>query len=91
VAGVGWGAAAGLAGVVGTSLLYQGLAIGRMSVVAPITGVLGAGLPVLFGLAAGERPGPAALAGLVLRERIAGRQAAGLAIAAVSVGLIALG
>jgi len=34
VAGVGWGAAAGLAGVVGTSLLYQGLAIGRMSVVA---------------------------------------------------------
>lgn len=32
--GVGWGAAAGLAGVVGTSLLYQGLAIGRMSIVA---------------------------------------------------------
>jgi drug/metabolite transporter (DMT)-like permease len=64
--GVGWGAAAGLAGVVGTSLLYQGLAIGRMSVVAPITGVLGAGLPVLFGLAVGERPGPAALAGIVL-------------------------
>ena len=31
------------------------------------------------------------LAGLVLRERIAGRQAAGLAIAAVSVALIALG
>jgi drug/metabolite transporter (DMT)-like permease len=34
--GRGWaGAAAGLAGVVGTSLLYQGQAIGRMSVVAP--------------------------------------------------------
>jgi drug/metabolite transporter (DMT)-like permease len=64
--GVGWGAAAGAAGVVGTSLLYQGLAIGRMSVVAPITGVLGAGLPVLFGLAVGERPGPAALAGIAL-------------------------
>jgi drug/metabolite transporter (DMT)-like permease len=64
--GVGWGAAAGVAGVAGTSLLYQGLAIGRMSVVAPITGVLGAGLPVLFGLAVGERPGPAALAGIVL-------------------------
>jgi drug/metabolite transporter (DMT)-like permease len=64
--GVGWGAAAGLAGVVGTSLLYQGLAIGRMSVVAPITAVVGAGLPVLFGLAAGERPGPAALTGIVM-------------------------
>jgi drug/metabolite transporter (DMT)-like permease len=64
--GLGWGAAAGLAGVVGTSLLYQGLAIGRMSVVAPITAVVGAGLPVLFGLAAGERPAPAALAGIVI-------------------------
>jgi hypothetical protein len=40
VAGVGWGAAAGLAGVVGTSLLYQGLAIGRMSVVAEPEGGL---------------------------------------------------
>lgn len=64
--GLSWGAAAGLAGVAGTSLLYQGLAIGRMSVVAPITGVLSAGLPVLFGLAAGERPGLAALVGIVL-------------------------
>lgn len=62
---VGWGGAAGLAGVMGTSLLYQGLAIGRMSVVAPITAVLGAALPVLFGLAMGERPGPPALTGIV--------------------------
>lgn len=64
--GVAWGLVAGLAGVVGTSLLYQGLATGRMSVVAPITGVLGAGVPVLAGLAAGERPGPPALIGIVL-------------------------
>lgn len=63
--GVGWGAAAGVADLLGISLLYQGLAIGRMSVVAPITGVLGAGLPVRYGLAAGERPGPAALTGIV--------------------------
>ena len=34
MAGGGLGAAAGLVGVVGTSLLYQGLAIGRMSVVS---------------------------------------------------------
>jgi hypothetical protein len=38
--GVGLGAAAGLGGVVGTSLLYQGLAIGRMSVVAEPEGGL---------------------------------------------------
>ncbi len=65
-AGVAWGAAAGVAGVVGTSLLYQGLAIGRMSVVAPITGVVGAGVPVAFGLAIGEQPAPLALAGMAL-------------------------
>jgi drug/metabolite transporter (DMT)-like permease len=64
--GVAWGAAAGVAGVVGTSLLYQGLAIGRMSVVAPITGVLGAGVPVAFGLATGDQPGALALAGMAL-------------------------
>jgi drug/metabolite transporter (DMT)-like permease len=64
--GLWWGLAAGVAVVGGTSSLYQGLAIGRMSVVAPISGVLGAGLPVLFGLVLGERPGPAALAGIVV-------------------------
>jgi drug/metabolite transporter (DMT)-like permease len=63
---IGWGAWAGLAGVAGTSLLYRGLAIGRMSVVAPITGILAAGVPALFGLAAGERPGPTALTGVGL-------------------------
>lgn len=63
---IGWGVAAGLAGVTGTSLLYRGLAIGRMSVVAPITGLLAAGIPVLFGLATGERPGPASLTGVGL-------------------------
>lgn len=63
--GLWWGLAAGVAVVGGTSMLYQGLAIGRMSVVAPISGVLGAGLPVLFGLAIGERPGLPAMIGIV--------------------------
>lgn len=61
---IGWGAAAGLAGGGGASLLYRGLAIGRMSVVAPITALLAAGIPVVFGLAVGERPGPVALSGV---------------------------
>jgi drug/metabolite transporter (DMT)-like permease len=55
--GVRWGAVAGVAGVSGAALLYQGLAIGRMGVVAPITAVLAAVLPVTYGLAQGERPG----------------------------------
>ncbi len=62
----GWGAAAGVGAFGGASLLYRGLAIGRMNVVAPITGVLSAAIPVLFGLAIGERPGVVALTGVVL-------------------------
>lgn len=37
-----------------------------MSIVAPITGVVAAALPVVFGLAVGERPGAAALTGVVI-------------------------
>jgi drug/metabolite transporter (DMT)-like permease len=62
----GWGAAAGLAYGVGLLLLYRGLAEGQMSIVAPITGVCAPALPVLFGLAIGERPGALALAGVAL-------------------------
>ena len=61
-----WGALAGVAGAVGITLFYQGLAIGRMGAVAPITAVEAATIPVLFGLAIGERPTPIALAGVLL-------------------------
>jgi len=61
-----WGAAAGLAGSLGVGLLYHALSIAPMSVVAPITGVCALSLPVVAGLAFGERPGAAALAGVPL-------------------------
>ena len=60
------GAAAGIAGGTGVTLLYRGLAIGRMSVVAPITAVGAACLPVAVGLLRGERPGVLALAGVAV-------------------------
>jgi uncharacterized membrane protein len=60
------GAAAGVAGGVGLVCLYRGLASGRMSVVAPITAVGAAIVPVLWGLAQGERPSRVALVGVVL-------------------------
>jgi drug/metabolite transporter (DMT)-like permease len=63
---VGWGLASGVAGAVGVVLLYQGLARGRMVVVAPITAVEAASVPVLFGLVTGERPGGLAIAGVVV-------------------------
>lgn len=63
---VSWGAAAGLGGGAGVLLLYRGLAIGRMSVIAPVTGVVAAAAPVIFGLVTGERPGPLALIGVAV-------------------------
>lgn len=65
-ASLAWGALSGLGGGLGTLALYRGLARGRMNVVAPLSGVLAAALPALFGLVLGERPGPAAMAGLAL-------------------------
>jgi drug/metabolite transporter (DMT)-like permease len=41
--------AAGVAGGVGITALYRGLAIGRMGIVAPVTGVLAALIPVFAG------------------------------------------
>ncbi|MFP5375748.1 MAG: EamA family transporter [Acidimicrobiia bacterium] len=65
-ADLGWGAASGLGGATGVAFLYHGLAVGQMSVVAPLTAVGSATLPVVFGLLTGERPSPVALAGVVL-------------------------
>ena len=65
-AALAWGAAAGIGGGGGVLFLYRGLAVGRMSVVAPITGVVAAALPVIFGLIAGERPGSVSLIGVVV-------------------------
>ena len=58
------GAVAGLLGGIGVTLFYQGLAVGAMSVVAPVAALLSAAVPVVAGLGAGERPSPAALAGI---------------------------
>lgn len=66
VTDVVWGAIAGAFGGIGLVALYTGLSSGRISVVAPVSGVVAAGLPVLFGLAIGERPGPAGFAGMAL-------------------------
>ena len=63
---LGWGALAGVCSVIGVLALYYALARGAMTVVAPITGVVAASLPVVVGLALGERPGAIALLGVVI-------------------------
>ena len=46
--------------------LYQGLASGRMGVVAPISGVVAAAIPVTLGIALQGSPGPVRLAGMLI-------------------------
>jgi drug/metabolite transporter (DMT)-like permease len=85
-ADLGWGAAAGVVGTAGLTVFYRALAQGSMSVVAPVTAVCAAAVPVVAGLASGDAVGATALAGvalalpavgLVATERGAGRVGSG--------------
>jgi uncharacterized membrane protein len=61
-----WGIVAGFSGGIGVALLYRALAVGTMAVVAPMTAVCAAMLPVFFGFALGERFRLLTIAGIVL-------------------------
>jgi drug/metabolite transporter (DMT)-like permease len=60
-----FGALAGCVNIVGIGLLYQGLAVGPMGVVAPLTAVAASVLPIAWGLAIGERPSVVVIVGVV--------------------------
>ncbi|MGI8731314.1 MAG: EamA family transporter [Solirubrobacteraceae bacterium] len=79
------GLCAGLFGITALASFYRALAIGTMSIVAPIAAT-GVALPVIVGLAGGDRPGAlrsvglaAAVIGVVLASRENGGDASGLA------------
>ena len=59
-------AGAGVGSAAGVSLLYRGLTIGTMGVVAPITGVGAVALPVLVGTVSGHSPSSLAWVGIAL-------------------------
>lgn len=61
-----FGALAGLTGSVGVALLYRGLAMGPMSVVAPITAVCAVVIPLVAGLMFGETLTPLAALGVAM-------------------------
>jgi drug/metabolite transporter (DMT)-like permease len=61
-----WGAAAGLAGATGLVIFFRTLARGVMSVVAPVTAVTAAAVPVLVGLLGGEQIGVLSGLGILL-------------------------
>jgi uncharacterized membrane protein len=61
-----WAVLAGLGSGLGTGFLYRGLAAGRMSVVAPVSAVGAAVVPVLVGTLGGERLSLVVWTGMVL-------------------------
>lgn len=61
-----WAAVGGSGAGAGAAFLYRGLARSRMGVVAPISAVGSALLPVLVGLLGGERPALLAVVGIVV-------------------------
>jgi drug/metabolite transporter (DMT)-like permease len=65
-ADLGWGAAAGVAGAIGLVVFFRTLARGVMSVIAPVTAVTAAAVPVLVGLAGGDRINLWAALGILL-------------------------
>ena len=85
---------AACSGTLGLYAYYRGMAVGAMSVVAPIAGV-SAVVPVMFGLATGDRPSAltavgiaGALAGVFFASREPGRGGAHVA-AGVGLALLA--
>ena len=88
-----WGFAAGLAGAVGLAALYRALAVGQMSLVAPLSAVLTAALPALFGVYIEGMPGALKLAGfglaLVAIWLVAGAGATGAARHGLGLAILA--
>ena len=93
---------AGIFGGTGVTVLYRALSIGRMAIVAPVTGVLAAVIPVVGGFVLEGVPPPMVLAGIavaiaavVLVSRVAdeGGGRAGLTeavIAGVAIGFFGI-
>jgi drug/metabolite transporter (DMT)-like permease len=101
-----WAPLSGLAGAAGLAAFYRGLAVGNMGVVAPISATA-AVVPLVVGVAGGDRPGELQYAGIALalvgvvlasREEVGGRiggpvaRGAGLALlSALGFGLFFVG
>lgn len=82
------GAVGGLAGGLGVLGFYRAMSTGSMSLVAPVTAVMAAVVPVAYGLATGERPSVVTLVGIpvalvavaLLARDSGGHAAAGLSV-----------
>ena len=66
IGAVSWSAVGGMCGLAGLLLLYVGLATGPNHLVSPLSAVVAAMIPVLVGIATGDRPDQLAIIGLLL-------------------------
>jgi uncharacterized membrane protein len=63
---IGFGIAGGAAGLVGVVIMYGLMVIAPMNVISPVTAVLAAIVPVIFGVIVGERPHLSAWFGIAI-------------------------
>ena len=61
-----WSGLGGLGGAIALVAFYRAMSMGSMTVVAPISAVVGLCIPVIVGLLQGERPAPIAYLGIAL-------------------------
>lgn len=61
-----WSGFAGAGGAIALIAFYQAMSLGSMTVVAPISAIVGMCSPVVVGLLQGERPAPIAYLGMLL-------------------------
>jgi drug/metabolite transporter (DMT)-like permease len=61
-----WSGGAGLGGALALVSFYTAMSHGSMTVIAPISAVIGMSIPVIVGLAQGERPAPIAFLGIAM-------------------------
>lgn len=61
-----WAAAAGASGVIGVGCFYYALSRGTMGLIAPLTAVIGAGVPVALDIAGGDQLSTERLVGIAM-------------------------
>lgn len=61
-----WATTSGIAGFISLTCFYRALSIGAMGLVAAVSGVIGAGIPVVVGFLTGDRLDPTDVIGIAL-------------------------
>ncbi|WP_307219157.1 EamA family transporter [Microbacterium sp. SORGH_AS_0888] len=86
-----WGGVGGLGAAVALTTLYYAFAHGPAAVVAPVSAVAAASLPVVVGFVTGERPSALAVGGIILAVVAVGLISSGATTTGLAVPRVILG